>query len=695
MGFNGLNHEHNWPSSVLSSKETDALEPSINTNWDTEGRSAFAPNFFGDDLMSSDHLTQSIVNPIWENTNGADYCTHVRETDSKLLDDFLKLEGLQKLQRAPSSEYPVTCIAAANPRLPETSNIKVEPLQIYEPDKDVDNLTVKQLHDGSFFSYHFEDPMSLLNGFPTGNNISVSTETASQASSAKSLQNPSKTGLSISEDVGSCEAIDGSFLTLGIGKDAVNIPARHFSNRDLASKLVDNFHPRIKRAHIQHRASSFPTPTCSPGGDIPSIQSNSNMWSSTSDYSGGCIAQNNDGIFLAPQTGLRTTPLHGVAMSQADTRQDFGANSYGNSGHSGNFRGTVAELFPYTGYQGFQAAHPLSYSEPFSYLSQVQSTEFSKLGPTSSSPAWLATQPRLNHTRNPQTHAINASSEAANCYRFPPLGGITSSKNFDGQATAPHKVEPIQASKSSISGNMQFQALPSAPVSLFPKRLAGQPSIGIAQAVLKGGVPQTQDSSHAWFPTDLCGPSVATGQLEVGILARSPQNCVMSNRTAIGKADTFLATTSDDLSLAKRRAVASVIPSSRQRRKIAPQNAGQPPRPHMHQMVPSSSFLHVPSASPYPRPVLSPASGSRHLPPPAALYIKRGNEGHLQPIGHNCLLCKRDLSFQPEGPVTQPSTPPAAVLPCGHVFHDHCLKQITPEDQLNDPPCIPCAIGEF
>lgn len=72
-----------------------------------------------------------------------------------------------------------------------------------------------------------------------------------------------------------------------------------------------------------------------------------------------------------------------------------------------------------------------------------------------------------------------------------------------------------------------------------------------------------------------------------------------------------------------------------------------------------------------------------------------GLEESRKPTGQNCLLCKRDLSFTPEGPIHQPAASPAiAVLPCGHAFHDHCLQKITPQDQSKSPPCIPCAIGE-
>lgn len=63
--------------------------------------------------------------------------------------------------------------------------------------------------------------------------------------------------------------------------------------------------------------------------------------------------------------------------------------------------------------------------------------------------------------------------------------------------------------------------------------------------------------------------------------------------------------------------------------------------------------------------------------------------------GYNCLLCKRDLSYTPEGPVLQPAVPPpVAVLSCGHCFHDLCLQRITPKDEANNPPCIPCAVCE-
>ncbi|XP_020232260.1 uncharacterized protein LOC109812661 isoform X2 [Cajanus cajan] len=80
--------------------------------------------------------------------------------------------------------------------------------------------------------------------------------------------------------------------------------------------------------------------------------------------------------------------------------------------------------------------------------------------------------------------------------------------------------------------------------------------------------------------------------------------------------------------------------------------------------------------------------------PSASGYIKFKDETP-EPIGYKCFLCKRDLSYSPEGPISLPPTPPAvAVLSCGHTFHDCCLERITPDDQSHDPPCIPCALGE-
>ncbi|KAL3613607.1 hypothetical protein CASFOL_042532 [Castilleja foliolosa] len=104
--------------------------------------------------------------------------------------------------------------------------------------------------------------------------------------------------------------------------------------------------------------------------------------------------------------------------------------------------------------------------------------------------------------------------------------------------------------------------------------------------------------------------------------------------------------------------------------------------------------------------IRSPATGQRKSSPapiPATSHVRtapyhikwKGFDEPLEPSGHKCLLCKRDISFTAEGQVYQPVIPPAvAVLACGHTFHEDCLQRITPVDYSIDPPCIPCALGE-
>ncbi|KAL6134206.1 hypothetical protein ACLB2K_066439 [Fragaria x ananassa] len=129
--------------------------------------------------------------------------------------------------------------------------------------------------------------------------------------------------------------------------------------------------------------------------------------------------------------------------------------------------------------------------------------------------------------------------------------------------------------------------------------------------------------------------------------------------------------------------------------------------------VPSSLPPQSQTASPVPRKCTAPPSSTappttapvtqkvnvRPLPPQRqtdpVFHIKWNADDETQLIGHKCLICKRDLAFTPEGPVSVPPIAPmVAVLPCGHTFHDHCLHLITPKDEVKSPPCIPCAIGE-
>ncbi|KAM1717849.1 hypothetical protein ACFX11_025639 [Malus domestica] len=134
-------------------------------------------------------------------------------------------------------------------------------------------------------------------------------------------------------------------------------------------------------------------------------------------------------------------------------------------------------------------------------------------------------------------------------------------------------------------------------------------------------------------------------------------------------------------------------PKSQSASSLSPQTA-QPPLPQP-QIVPPL----LPKRQTGPPSPPQPQTAAPPLPPQSrtasAVHIKWKGFGQSQPSGHKCLICKRDLSFTPEGPVSIPTIQPVvAVLPCGHTFHDHCLQLITPEDQAKSPPCIPCAIGD-
>ncbi|GER44062.1 2-isopropylmalate synthase [Striga asiatica] len=95
-------------------------------------------------------------------------------------------------------------------------------------------------------------------------------------------------------------------------------------------------------------------------------------------------------------------------------------------------------------------------------------------------------------------------------------------------------------------------------------------------------------------------------------------------------------------------------------------------------------------------PTRAPITAINRIPPEAHFHIRwEGCDEPLEPSGHKCFLCKRDISFTADGQMYQPLIPPAAaVLPCGHTFHDGCLQKITTQGCSKYPPCIPCALGE-
>ncbi|KAF5802724.1 putative transcription factor C2H2 family [Helianthus annuus] len=94
-----------------------------------------------------------------------------------------------------------------------------------------------------------------------------------------------------------------------------------------------------------------------------------------------------------------------------------------------------------------------------------------------------------------------------------------------------------------------------------------------------------------------------------------------------------------------------------------------------------------------------------------------GEDVENGPLGHNCVLCDKDLSRAPEDDdddddddseynddtqydvddeyydeydLNPPLLPAVDILSCGHAYHTECLQEVTPTEQSSDPQCILC-----
>ncbi|KAF3618050.1 putative titin-like [Capsicum annuum] len=236
-----------------------------------------------------------------------------------------------------------------------------------------------------------------------------------------------------------------------------------------------------------------------------------------------------------------------------------------------------------------------------------------------------------------------------------------------------------------------------APGNQFPKRLGVQlndgaisqatregvlPGMGGIQQIGRGNSYQSQDYGPKMQPTELSHPPFAMGRPQGGSPAKfnvSGFPYHAGQGIPISKADgTPQASYIPGHTSVKRKASrAPPTPPTCQRRRTLTQHSNQQLIAQQRQITNSP----VPASSPsLPSSLVKRQAGLEELP---------------QPVGVKCHLCKRDVAFNPEGPISRPAAPPpVAVLPCGHAFHDHCLELITPKEQSKEPPCIPCALGE-
>ncbi|XP_052726996.1 uncharacterized protein LOC108333096 isoform X2 [Vigna angularis] len=242
------------------------------------------------------------------------------------------------------------------------------------------------------------------------------------------------------------------------------------------------------------------------------------------------------------------------------------------------------------------------------------------------------------------------------------------------------------------SGNMTAQVSRS-PIMSSLKRAASQPLSSTVQNQRRKTMP-TQ-FIHPSIPTRTrLAPSVPITSRAISPLAH-PAQSIMPQATQSVVPPLFPTTWTK-----------SALPAPPTTRAIPPKMHAAPLPPPNYKRV--SSFHH-PSSYTSPRTnvsnqhqLLAQALAHKRLKASIIPAVPRIASNHIkfkdqtpEPIGYKCFLCKRDLSYEPEGPISlPPASPSVAVLSCGHTFHEYCLERITPCDQSKDPPCIPCALGE-
>ncbi|XP_061373114.1 uncharacterized protein LOC133315495 [Gastrolobium bilobum] len=295
----------------------------------------------------------------------------------------------------------------------------------------------------------------------------------------------------------------------------------------------------------------------------------------------------------------------------------------------------------------------------------------------------------------------NNGSFSSQFFVSPPLVTATRSARVQDPSSnhgQPQVVGSIQRSNSHLGprssgmqtgkGNITAQVTRS---SIMPslKRAASQPPPSTVQDQRRKTLP-TQPLIHPSIPTwTRLPPSVPNTPQAIPPLVHTAQS--LTPQATHSFVPPLLSTTWTKSALSAQN-TAQTIPSLMHTAPFLPPNDRR-----ISSFHPSSDVLRLPN-----RQLIAQSLAHQRLrasimpsaPSIAPNYVKYEDKTP-EPIGYKCLLCKRDLSYTSEGPIFQPPVPPAAaVLSCGHTFHEYCLERITPDDQSKDPPCIPCALPE-
>ncbi|KAM7475835.1 hypothetical protein LguiB_023078 [Lonicera macranthoides] len=561
-----------------------------------------------------------------------------------------------------------------------------------------------------------------------------------------------------SNEFGLLEKIDGSFLSLGIGGNTEARYKSTLSSHEIARQLEETDSPQLNSSHAQQITRNYSSPGHNLVSGFPSFQGNaSGLEGSVSNVVGWTSCNNNVGTVCGANGRLSSNALHTLQAPQFRMQRNISMPSNRNSSFASKREATYMDLNPPKGFQGDHVASSGEFSSSsstgllgsgqFGLAPQSANTSWITTQTTSdklqkcpknfsSESSMISPFPGIRGSSTGRGHSgalrglgtpHHRKETATVILGFIILQSIiVSAMVLLGQLLSAHDGTAAQAGGHLFPKRMVIQpnegcVAQVATGGLFPKRLGFEvndsgasqaadgnmfPSGMGVQAASKFSRPQNSGSTQ--FPRNfvgspiaigrprgtvpsqvsigLHGPSSTTGQVQNVVpshFARNLQRPISTTGQGIPVANVHgpapPASNSVGRKSLKRGAIRppSVAPLT-QRRKISqhPVQSSMPPHPPPTQQ-------HAP-----PPPSTGPASVAGH--------IKWQDPNAVsEPSGRNCPLCKRDLSFTADGPVYQPAAPPpVAVLPCGHIFHDHCLQLITPQNQAKDPPCIPCAIGE-
>ncbi|KAL6584989.1 hypothetical protein OROMI_004278 [Orobanche minor] len=475
--------------------------------------------------------------------------------------------------------------------------------------------------------------------------------------------------------------VDGNFLSLGIGGGSTEIKSNsNFSTREIASKLQETVSSQFNNSFSVGLSPIRPWNFTPLTGLASGVQTDAGRLSS---------------LVLASSSSSNPIQFAGLRTPQANPELSFSAPSG----------------IPIVPQSGHVAQSPLGpqITRPQVIPWQQQYNRRSSINASSeSSRNYLSGMHRgsaISHAQLgrliPMTEARKIRSIAGGCFpgSVQPLGKLTlqaegTSRGVANICPSTCSVHPVglvntspdlssvAALGNSLSPIPIVSPIQSAAAGTFPRRLGvqpneptvrnirGPPAIHLpdqtcpVRPLLPSG--HHQHGMPAQLPMNLPRPDYSTGQVNsVERYGVRPQFSPFGYQPHL-----------------KRQAI--VNPSTAhlsQRRKISPQPVAvnhfalhqRPSFPATQARTPATSLI-----------------------PHAPHHIKnQGFDEPVEPSGHKCRLCKRDVSFASEGQVYQPAIPPAvAILPCGHTFHDDCLQRITPQDHLKNPPCIPCALGE-